>query len=301
MATNLRTLSGLIDFASAARHASFRLAAQELHKTPAAVSQQIKQLEESLGFKLFNRHPRHVTLTERGEELSHTVSHLLDELRAKITALQSADEATVLKVTTTHSFAVKWLVPRLHIFTRRHPDLDVQVLPNDSIVAVEDGTADIAMRVGGVAGTQEVYYDEMLVVVCSPTLLDKKRPKVAELLRFPLLHSGDGQWWQQILAREGLDPASARFGRSYSHGGILTQAAVAGLGVALTPYPLAFEDLERGNLIAADCVPVASGHRYRLIYGRNRGEVRKIKLFRDWIAEEMLALQARFAEQFPCR
>lgn len=304
MATNLRTLSGLIDFASAAKHASFRLAAQELHKTPAAVSQQIKQLEESLGFKLFNRHPRHVTLTERGEELAHTVSHLLDELRAKITALQSDDEAAILKVTTTHSFAIKWLVPRLHIFSTRHPDLDVRVLPNDAIVSVEDGTADIAMRVGGVAGTQEVYYDEMLVVVCSPSLLEagswrKQAPKIADLVRFPLLHSGDAQWWQQILAREGLDPARSRFGRSYSHGGILTQAAVAGLGVALTPYPLAYEDLERGNLIAADCAPVASGHRYRLIYGRNRGEVRKIKLFRDWIAEEMAALQARFAEQFP--
>lgn len=304
MATNLRTLSGLIDFAAAARHASFRLAAQELHKTPAAVSQQIKQLEESLGFKLFNRFPRHVTLTERGEELSHTVSHLLDELRAKITTLQSADEATVLKVTTTHSFAVKWLVPRLHIFTRRHPDLDVQVLPNDAVISVEDGTADIAMRVGGVAGTQEVYYDEMLVAVCSPSLLGvgewrKQAPKIADLVRFPLLHSGDSQWWRQILAREGVDEARARFGRSYSHGGILTQAAVAGLGVALAPYPLAYEDLERGNLIAADCAPIASGHRYRLIYGRERGQVRKIKLFRDWIAEEMVALQGSFKEQYP--
>jgi LysR family glycine cleavage system transcriptional activator len=304
MATNLRSLSGLIDFAAAARHSSFRLAAEELHKTPAAVSQQIKQLEESLGFKLFNRFPRNVSLTERGEELSHTVSHLLDELRAKITALQSADEATVLKVTTTHSFAVKWLVPRLHIFTRRHPDLDVQVLPNDAVISVEDGTADIAMRVGGVTGTQEVYYDEMLVVVCSPSLLGvgewrKNKPKVADLVRFPLLHSGDSQWWREILSREGLDDQCLRFGRSYSHGGILTQAAVAGLGVALTPYPLAYEDLERGNLIAADCAPIASGHRYRLIYGRNRGEVRKIALFREWIAEEMVGLQARFAEQFP--
>jgi LysR family glycine cleavage system transcriptional activator len=101
------------------------------------------------------------------------------------------------------------------------------------------------------------------------------------------------------LAREGLDPARLRFGRSYSHGGILVQAAVAGLGVALAPYPLAFEDLERGNLIAADCAPVSSGLRYRLIYGRNRGDVRKIQLFRAWVAEEMAGLEARFAEQFP--
>ena len=295
----LRTLSGLIDFAAASRHGSFRLAAQELHKTPAAVGQQIKQLEESLGFKLFARFPRHVALTEKGEELSHTVGHLLDELRAKIAALQADDEATVLKVTTTHSFAIKWLVPRLHIFTRRHPDLDVRVLPNDSVISVEDGSCDVALRVGRFAGAQEVYYDEKLVVVCSPSLFEGTAPRIADLIRFPLLHSGDAEWWRRILAREGLDDGHSRFGRSYSHGGILVQAAVAGLGVALAPYPLAYEDLERGNLIAADCAPLESGIRYRLIYGNKRGEVRKIALFRAWIAEEMTALQARFAEQFP--
>jgi LysR family glycine cleavage system transcriptional activator len=295
----LRTLSGLIDFAAAARHGSFRLAALELNKTPAAIGQQIKQLEESLGFKLFTRFPRHVALTDKGEDLSHTVGYLLDELRAKIVSLQADDDATVLKVTTTHSFAIKWLVPRLHIFTARHPDLDVRVLPNDSVISVEDGTADIALRVGGVAGTQEVYYDEKLVAVASPALLGGgQRPRIAELVRFPLLYSDDPQRWRQVLAREGLDESHARFGRSYSHGGILVQAAVAGLGVALAPYPLAYEDLERGNLIAADCAPLESGFRYRLIYGRNRGDVRKIRLFRDWIAEEMAALQERFAQQF---
>src|SRR5579859_1201958 len=295
----LRTLSGLIDFAAAARHGSFRLAALELHKTPAAIGQQIKQLEESLGFKLFKRFPRHVALTEKGEDLSHTVAHLLDELRAKIAALQAGDDATILKVTTTHSFAIKWLVPRLHIFTRRHPDLDVQVLPNDAVVSVEDGTCDVALRVGQYAGIQEVYYEEKLVAVCSPSLVGAThRPKIAELLRFPLLHSGDAQWWGDVLAREGLDAACLRFGRSYSHGGILVQAAVAGLGVALAPYPLAYEDLERGNLVAADCAPLDSGIRYRLIYGRNRTNVRKIQLFRSWMTEEMAALQARFNEQF---
>jgi LysR family glycine cleavage system transcriptional activator len=243
-------------------------------------------------------------LTEKGEELSHTVAHLLDGLRSKVAALQADDDATVLNVTTTHSFAIKWLVPRLHIFTRRHPDLDVRVLPNDAVISVEDGSCDVALRVGQFAGAQEVYYDEKLVVICSPTLIEPKTrhgraPRIAELLHYPLLHSGEPHWWRQILAREGMDESRSRFGRSYSHGGILVQAAVAGLGVALAPYPLAYEDLERGNLIAADCVPLDSGTRYRLLYGHNRGEVRKIALFRAWIAEEMLALQARFAEQFP--
>jgi len=176
----------------------------------------------------------------------------------------------------------------------------VRVIPNDAVISVEDGTCDVALRVGQFAGAQEVYYHEKLVVVCCPSLLDdpETRPKIAELLRFPLLHSGDAQAWSDILGREGLDASRSRFGRSYSHGGILVQAAVAALGVALAPYPLAYEDLERGNLIAADCAPLDSGIRYRLIYGRNRGDVRKICLFRNWMSEEMEALNARFADLF---
>jgi LysR family glycine cleavage system transcriptional activator len=294
----LRTLSGLIDFAAAARHGSFRLAAQELHKTPAAVGQQIKQLEESLGFALFTRFPRHVALTEKGEELSHTVGHLLDELRGKITALQAEDEETVLKVTTTHSFAVKWLVPHLHRFTRRHPDLDVRVLPNDAVVSVEDGSVDVALRIGPHNGPQEAFYREKLIVVCAPCLdadasadWRDQPPRLADLLRYPLLHIEDPRWWRDVLAQEGLSSAKPRFGRSYTHGGILAQAAVAGLGVALVAYPLVVEDLARGNLIAVDCAPVDSGVSYRLLQGHNRGGTRKIELFRAWIYEEMAALE----------
>ena len=98
----LRSLSGLIDFECAARWGSFKLAAQELHKTPAAISQQVKHLEQSVGFALFVRHPRHITLTEKGQELAISVGRMLGELRAKIGALQGGDEEAILRISTTH-------------------------------------------------------------------------------------------------------------------------------------------------------------------------------------------------------
>src|ERR1700756_2431760 len=94
----LRSLSGLIDFDCAARGGSFKLAAQELHKTPAAISLQVKQLEQAVGFALFIRHPRHITLTEKGQELAATVARMLAELRTKVDALRGGDEEKILRI-----------------------------------------------------------------------------------------------------------------------------------------------------------------------------------------------------------
>jgi LysR family glycine cleavage system transcriptional activator len=101
----LRSLSGLIDFDCAARWGSFKLAARELHKTPAAVSLQVKQLEEAIGFPLFVRHPRHIALTAKGQELAIVVARMLADLRGKVAALQRGDEEAVLRFSTSQSFA----------------------------------------------------------------------------------------------------------------------------------------------------------------------------------------------------
>src|ERR1700740_773763 len=100
MSKPLRSLSGLMYFDCAARWGSFKLAAQELHKTPAAISLQVKQLEEAVGFALFIRHPRHITLTEKGQDLAVTVARLLADLRAKVDGLRGGDDEKILRITT---------------------------------------------------------------------------------------------------------------------------------------------------------------------------------------------------------
>ena len=186
----VRSLSGLIDFDCAARWGSFKLAAQELHKTPAAISQQVKHLEESVGFALFIRHARHITLTEKGQELAISVGRMLGELRAKVGALQRGNEESILRISTTHSFAIKWLVPRMHRFTKLYPELDIRLDSNDAPVNLEDDSADVAVRYGPVSdGDPALLFRERLIAVYSPDLLAPGQSELtlADLPNFPLL------------------------------------------------------------------------------------------------------------------
>lgn len=198
----MRSLSGLIDFDCAARWGSFRLAAHELHKTPAAVSLQIRQLEAVLGFALFIRHPRQVTLTEKGLDFSVTVANLLGELQRKVSALQGADEETILRISTTHSFSIKWLVPRIGDFTKKFPDIDIRIDSNDTLVDLEDASIDVAIRFGYVdSGDPALLFAERMVAVYSPALLrpGEEALTLADLTRFPLIYGTTTETWIQLL------------------------------------------------------------------------------------------------------
>jgi LysR family transcriptional regulator, glycine cleavage system transcriptional activator len=261
------SLSGLLDFEAAARHGGFRAAAAEPHKTPAALSQQIKGLEQSLGLALFVRHPRHVAITPAGQALAATVARLLGELREQVQALRETQDPQRVRISATHSLAMKFLVPRLHAFTAAHPAVDVRVEASDQLADLDGGGCDIALRYQALAAMDgPLLYAEQQLVVYSPALSARPLP-LAELLRQPLLHEEGGQdGWLCLLARAGL--ASRRhldFSRACSHGGLLVQAAVAGLGVALVPYALAAEDLAQRRLVRADCAPLASAWGYRLL------------------------------------
>lgn len=294
MAKSLRSLSGLIDLESAARRGSFKLAAEELHKTPAAVSQQIKHLEEELGFALFLRHPRHVALTEKGRDFSHTVARVLGELRTKAAALQRGGEECVLRISSTHSFALKWLAPRLTHFTRLHPDLDIRLDANDRNVSLEDDSVDVAIRYGLYEpGDPAVLFPERLVAVYSPELLPPGRDAFTldDLRALPLLDEGSNVFWDRYVAANGLPRGGYRVSRGYSHWGVLAQAAVAGQGVALAAFSIVYEDLRRGDLrmIAGRCLPYQSG--YRFLVNINKERMPKVERFRAWLAEEMAEME----------
>jgi LysR family glycine cleavage system transcriptional activator len=292
-AAELSSLAGLIDFEAAARHGGFRAAAAELHKTPAALSQQIKQLEQALGLALFVRHPRHVAITPAGRELAATVRRSLAELRAQVAALRLAQDPHLLRVSTTHSLAMKWLVPRLHGFTAHHPALDVRLEASDQLADLDGGGCDLALRYQRLAGgaPDSFIYAERLVAVYSPAL-DGPQAELAALLRQPLLHEGEPDTWLSLLTSLGLPTRHLDFSRAYSHGGLLVQAAAAGLGVALAPYALAHEDLQRGRLLRADTPALDSGYGYRLLLSPARLDAAPQQAFADWLAREFAQLQA---------
>jgi LysR family glycine cleavage system transcriptional activator len=290
----LRSLSGLIDFECAARWGSFKLAAQELHKTPAAVSLQVKQLEEALGFPLFVRHPRHIALTAKGQELAIAVGRSLGDLRAKVAALQRGDEEAILRISTTHSFAIKWLVPRMPRFTKLHPELDIRIDSNDAPVDLEDDSVDVAIRFGPVKdGDPALLFRERLVPVYSPELLADGQGELtlADLSRFPLLCERTPEAWLQLLkenrALKGKFEGKYDFSRTFSHWGVLAQAAVAGQGVALVPYGIAFQDIASGALRVLHCRSAPYGSGYRFLVNPHKEAMAKVQQFRSWIVGEM--------------
>ena len=286
----LRSLSGMIDFDCAARWGSFKLAAQELHKTPAAISQQIRQLEENLGFALFIRHPRHVTLTEKGQELAIAVGKMLGELRAKVGALQAGSEESVLRISTTHSFAIKWLVPRMHRFTKLYPELDIRLDSNDAQVDLDDDATDVAVRYGPVTdGDPALLFRERLIAVYSPDLLAPGQSELtlADLPNFPLLYEKSTESWLQLLNENRALKGKYDFSRGYSHWGVLAQAAVAGQGIALVTYGIACQDILKGSLRQISCrsAPFASG--YRFLVNPRKESMPKVQRFRAWLVAEM--------------
>jgi len=296
----LRSLSGLVDFECAARWGSFKLAARELHKTPSAVSLQVKALEEAVGFALFVRHARHIALTAKGQELATFVTRMLGDLHGKVAALQRGDEETVLRISTTHSFAIKWLVPRMPRFTKRHPELDIRIDSNDTPVDIEDDGVDVAVRYGPARdGDPALLFHERLVPVYSPELL---APGQAELLltdltRFPLLCERSPEAWLQLLNENGMLKGrhvkdQYDFSRAYTHWGVLAQAALAGQGIALVPYGIAFQDILAGLLRTIACRSAPFDRGYRLLVNPHKEAMPKVAQFRAWIVEEMEAMRA---------
>ncbi|MBQ5947703.1 LysR substrate-binding domain-containing protein [Massilia sp. ST3] len=291
----LRSLSGLIDFECAARWGSFKLAARELHKTPAAVSLQVKQLEENIGFPLFVRHPRHIALTEKGQELAVATGRMLGDLRAKVAALQRGDEESVLRISTTHSFAIKWLVPRMHRFTKLYPELDIRIDSNDAPVDLQADSTDVAVRYGPVRdGDPATLFRERLVPVYSPELLAPGQADLtlADLPHCRLLVETSPEAWLQLLNENKALKGKYDFSRGYSHWGVLVQAAVAGQGVALVPYGIAFQDIVSGALRQIPCRSAPFGNGYKFLVNPHKEHMLKVRRFREWMVGEMAEMRA---------
>lgn len=286
----LRSLSGLVDFDCAARWGSFRLAAQELHKTPAAVSLQIRQLEAALGFPLFIRHPRQVTLTEKGQDLAASVGILLADLQRKVSALQGDDEEKILRISTTQSVAIKWLVPRIGQFTKQFPDIEIRIDSNDSLVNVDDDSVDVAIRFGAVdPADPALVFRERMVVVYSPSLLAPGQDalEMSDLTRFPLLHGHTTQAWVNLLRENRILKGDYHFSRGYSNVAVRTQAAVAGQGIGLVSYSVACQDIQSGALNILDCRSAPYNKGYRFLVNRRKLGMPKIERFRVWLTAEM--------------
>ena len=301
MATaRLPPLNALRAFESAARHMSVSRAAAELHVTPAAVSHQIRALEEHLGVPLFRRLNRGLVLTEDGALLAPGLRDGFDRLTAAMQRLDERRSGGTLVVSVAPSFAAKWLVPRLERFTRAHPDIDVRISATMELADLRRDAVDVAIRFGwGDYPGLEVHKltAETTTPMCSPALLAGARPlrEPADLRHHVLIHDDSMAFdptapdWRMWLKAAGIEGVDVSRGQHYSFGDHAIQAAVNGAGVLLGRQSLAGDDLAAGRLVMPFelCLPVKPA--YYLLLPPPGQRPARVAAFRDWLLSEIAA------------
>lgn len=285
---SLPPLPAIRCFEAAARLQSFTRAALELGMTQAAVSYQIKQLEDRVGAKLFLRGPRGVELTESGRRLAPAVTEAFAALRAAFADVGDSVEG-VLAITAVPTFASNWLAPRLGAFQIAHPEIAVRLDVSGQVVDFARGEADVGIRTGkgewpGL--TAHLLMNSEYTPMLSPKLLATagalERPQ--DLLHLPLIDPED-PWWPSWFAAAGV-PAPDLTRRTEMRVGaqnLAAQAALAGQGAAILTPAFYRAELAEGRLVQPFPLVGRSEHSHWLVYLTARRNAPKIRAFRDWI------------------
>lgn len=281
-------LSALRAFEAAARLGSFKAAAEELAVTPTAVSHQIRALEAGTGLALFDRQVRKVTLTDTGAQLYPVMRDGFDKFEATLARLTQQRTRAQVSISATNAFTVKWLVPRMADFRRRHPDIDLQLQASDDLVDLRSSAVDIAIRYGrgpypGLA-VQPLFTDRF-APVANPRLGVASPDDLARvpLIRFDWKRAQpDNPTWERWFAIAGrpLPPEAGQL--RFSDEGHAIQAAVAGHGIALVSLALVDDELRAGHL-AQPFGPEIDGHTYHLAMFAGREASGAVQAVAGWL------------------
>ncbi len=285
---DLPSLNGLKTFESAARHLSFTLAARELCVTQGAVSRQIKQLEDQLNVILFHRLHKNLKLTDQGTLLVFPLTRAFNIMADAVDKLKNQQQDFRLKVHPT--FAIRWLIPRLHHFQALHPDIQVRLTTSGENVDFNYENFDAGITHGGedTPGiAREKILTEQLIPVCSPKLLNSPFPlkKPEDITRHMLLHNTpDLKEWAAWADQVGIKELSLERGQVFEMDDAALQAATAGLGVALGDLFLIRDELETGRLKAPfGLTPIKTGSYYFSTPDFNK-KTNNVKAFQNWLA-----------------
>ena len=280
------SLNALKAFESAARHLSFTVAADELSVTPAAISHQVKSLEDRLGVRLFRRTSRGLVITDEGLALVPTLSETFARLGRLLEQFEHGHRREVLTVSVVGTFAMGWLLPRLQAFEARHPMIDLRLLTNNNRVDVAGESLDFAIRFGDGAwhGLQaERLLDAPLSPLCSPAMAAPLRTP-ADLKDLPLLRSYRPQDWPAWFEAAGCAPVPLR-GPVFDASTLMAQAAIDGHGVALVPPRMFAREIESGRLVQPFPIAVSTGA-YWLTMLKSRPVTPAMSAFRRWLLAE---------------
>lgn len=296
---DLPPLNGLRAFEAAARNLSFAMAAAELHVTPAAVSYQIRALEQKLEVKLFRRLNRAVVLTDAGAMMYPGVRTSFEGLHRAVDRIgRSSRTDRVVTVTISPHMAAKWLVPRLARFIERHPDIDLRIAASNTTVDLNTDSADIAIRynLGNNPGlVAEKLMDEAVTPMCSPELRDGNPPLrlLADLRHHTLIHDETlrRHWpgstgWSEWLALAGLPEPETGAGLRFDHSDHCLDAAIEGSGVVLGRRAMASRDIEQGRLVVPFDLELPFRGGIYSVTTEDKAENPDVQAFRLWLREE---------------
>lgn len=306
------SLNGLRVFEAAGRHLSFTSSAVELNVSQAAVSQQIRSLEDQIGVQLFVRSPRSLLLSAAGEELLHATQSALRTINNALDNINGASHSNVLTISALPSFAARWLIPRLDDFQKKHSDIELHLHTSDSKVEFVGSNVDAAVRLA--AGVEDGLNAEFLIpdafcLICTPELANKIAGKRDNFYKYPLsvdssqpLNSRTKDLTQ--LATEAslvdlqLDKNRLKM-RSFSTSDNVVLAALEGKSTALTSLSLCVDDLEAGRLVILFDHLKALPYGTSLVYPQSREDEPKLKAFREWLREEAVKFNARLEKYMP--
>ena len=292
MRRRLPPLISLRVFEAAARHLSFTKAADELCVTQAAVSHQIKALEEWLGVPLFIRLNRAIKLTDAGQKFSGPLTEAFDILGNVTAEVLSQEVDSTLTIATFDSIASAWLMPRLKGLREMYPELTVRIKTIDKYSDFVDDDIDLEIRYGD--GKWPKFHvtelaEEDLFPVCSPQLIEPESAlnRADDLLKYKLIHDETMTSWQQWLVAAGVSDPQLDDSLSMNHSHLVMQAAIAGEGIALGRSVLVADALKNGSLITPLDFSLKSDFAYYLVCPKNTSEQVWISSFRDWLLDEV--------------
>lgn len=286
-------LRALKAFEVAARLQSFTRAADELCVTQAAVSHQIKGLEEKLGFSLFHRHIRRVTLTVAGENLYRSIVSAFAEIENTINSLRAhAAQNISLNIALTPSFSSKWLLPRLDKFIARYPNIELHLYHSISNRDLIRTDIDVAIRWGdgnwpGFCAQQ--ISESRLIPVCAPDYIRAGHPvhSATDLQHYTLLHEDTHADWSRWLNTVGAGRINSNRGLIIDDSNSLMLAALKGQGIALGRTPLIDLDVREGRLITPFQTSIPCNLSYFITYPEKKRDHPAIGSFKHFVMEEM--------------
>ncbi len=283
---------------------SFARAAEELHVTPAALSHQIRALEEQVGV-LFHRRTRSIELTDAGRLIYPGLHAGFESVRGAMAQLERDREraGNILVISATVGLSAKWLMPRLWRFLREHPGVDARVSASMKVADFATEGVDVAIRLAKrVEGDfyVEELFDDSMVPVCAPTLLEQGLREPADLARFPLIHYDiptslrAPPLWADWFAAAGVQGDATR-GLRVNVADHALDAAVAGAGVAFSYKLIASDDVHAGRLVSPFGPELPLESAYYFVCPKGHETRPNVRAFHDWLFAEMNDTKAKWA------